>query len=271
MKSGELSAQLRRLLPPVLVAVVFLSLWELAVRALGIREFILPPPSSILAEFNEELQIFLGASGESILFSAARATLWSAAGGFVLGCSAGMLTALVTSRWAIISEATMPFAIAANSVPIIAFAPIMNNWFGITNPASKMAIVAVIVFFPAMINTVRGLTLVDPGQLELMAACAASPSRVLRSLRMPNALPFMFSALRIASSLSVIGAVVSEFFGGPRATLGVYITQEAAGFNFASAWAAILMASLIGILFYCLVLLLEYWLMPWQRARQNAD
>ena len=83
-------------------------------------------------------------------------------------------------------------------------------------------------------------------------------------MRIPNALPFIFSALRVASSLSVIGAVVSEFFGGPRATLGVYITQEASGFNFASAWAAILMASLIGISFYLVVLILERRLMPWQ-------
>lgn len=270
MKRPTPAARLRRHFPALLVALVFLTLWELGVHLFGIREFILPPPSSILAEFRQELQIFLGARGESILFSAARATLWSAAGGFLLGCGAGILTALLTSRWTIISEATMPFAIAANSVPIIAFAPIMNNWFGITNPASKMAIVAIIVFFPAMINTVRGLTLVDPARLELMTACAAGPGRVLRSLRIPNALPFIFSALRVASSLSVIGAVVSEFFGGPRATLGVYITQEAAGFNFASAWAAILMASLIGISFYCLILLLEYWLMPWQRARQAA-
>ena len=218
MKRRSLRSRLQRLVPTLLVAIIFLGAWELGVHLLGIREFILPPPSSILSEFSEELQIFIGASGESILFSAARATLWSAVGGFVIGCGAGILTALVTSRWTIISEATMPFAIAANSVPIIAFAPIMNNWFGITNPASKMAIVAVIVFFPAMINTVRGLTLVDPGQLELMESWAASPARVLRTLRIPNALPFIFSALRVASSLSVIGAVVSEFFGGRAST-----------------------------------------------------
>ena len=271
MKRRSLRSRIQRLVPTLLVAIIFLGTWELGVHLLGIREFILPPPSSILAEFSEELHIFLGASGESILFSAARATLWSAVGGFVIGCGAGILTALVTSRWTIISEATMPFAIAANSVPIIAFAPIMNNWFGITNPASKMAIVAVIVFFPAMINTVRGLTLVDPGQLELMESWAANPARVLRTLRIPNALPFIFSALRVASSLSVIGAVVSEFFGGPRATLGVYITQEASGFNFASAWSAILMASLIGITFYVVVLLLERWLMPWQQSLSEVE
>jgi NitT/TauT family transport system permease protein len=165
----------------------------------------------------------------------------------------------------------MPFAIAANSVPIIAFAPIMNNWFGITNPASKMAIVAIIVFFPTMINTVRGLTLVDASQLELMQSYAAGQFKILRSLRIPNALPFIFSALRVASSLSVIGAVVSEFFGGPRATLGVYITQEASGFNFTRAWAAILVASIIGITFYVIILLLERRIMPWNVAFRQTD
>lgn len=257
-------------LPTIVIAIAVLVVWELAVRLFNIQEFILPRPTEILAEFGREFQQFLQPGAQSILFEATRATLWSAFGGFVIGCGAGVLIALITARWTIISEATMPFAIAANSVPIIAFAPIMNNWFGITNPASKMAIVAIIVFFPTMINTVRGLTLVDARQLELMQSYAAGDFKILRSLRIPNALPFIFSALRVASSLSVIGAVVSEFFGGPRATLGVYITQEASGFNFTRAWAAILMASIIGISFYLIVLLAERRIMPWQRAFRES-
>lgn len=164
----------------------------------------------------------------------------------------------------------MPFAIAMNSVPIIAFAPIMNNWFGLTNPASKMAIVAIIVFFPMMINTVRGLTLVDERQLELMQSYAASPLRTLVMLRLPNALPYVFSALRVASSLSVIGAIVAEFFGGPRATLGVYISQAASAFEFAQAWAAIVVASVIGISLYLLVLFAERRLMPWHHSLRDG-
>jgi NitT/TauT family transport system permease protein len=175
------------------------------------------------------------------------------------------LVALITARWSVVSQALMPFAIAANSVPIIAFAPIMNNWFGLTNPASKMAIVAIIVFFPTMINTVRGLTLVDPRQLELMRSYAASPFKVLWSVRIPNAVPYIFSALRVASPLSMIGAVVAEFFGGPRATLGVFITQAASGFDFARAWAAIVVASVIGIGFYALIIVAERVLAPWGR------
>ena len=201
--------RLRYYLPTLIVAVAFLLVWEMAVRVFNIQQFLLPKPSDILAEFGRELSLFISPGQTSILFEAARATLWSAVGGYVLGCGAGVIVALITARWTIISEATMPFAIAANSVPIIAFAPIMNNWFGITNPASKMAIVAIIVFFPTMINTVRGLTLIDPRQLELMQSYAASDWKILRTLRIPNALPYIFSALRVASSLRVIGAIVS--------------------------------------------------------------
>ncbi len=250
-------------LPTIAIAVAVVLLWELTVLLFDIQQFLLPKPSAIFAEFMLQVDLWLRPGERSILFDAGGATFWEALGGFVIGCGGGVLIALVTSRWTIVSEATMPFAIAANSVPIIAFAPIMNNWFGITNPASKMAIVAIIVFFPTMINTVRGLTLVDAAQLELMRACAATPTQVMFKLRIPNALPFIFSALRVASALSLIGAVVAEFFGGPRATLGVYITQQASDFDFAKAWTAILMASLIGIGFYLVVLLLERRLMPW--------
>ena len=262
----QITDTLNYYIPTILIAVSVILAWELLVRAFDVQQFILPRPSNIAAEFLSEVQLFLSPDESSILFESTRATLWSAFGGFVIGCGFGILIALVTARFTVLSEATMPFAIAANSVPIVAFAPIMNNWFGLTNPLSKMAIVAIIVFFPAMINTVRGLTLVEKRELELMHSYAASPFKILRALRIPNALPYIFSALRVASALAVIGAVVGEFFGGPRATLGVFITQEASGFDFARAWAAIVMASLIGIGFYAVVLLAERLIMPWQRT-----
>jgi len=273
--SATRAASVRRRLayyfPTIAIAVGVILLWELIVLIFNIQQFLLPKPSAIFAEFMLQVDLWLAPGERSILFESSGATFWEAFGGFIIGCGGGILVALITSRWTIISEATMPFAIAANSVPIIAFAPIMNNWFGITNPASKMAIVAIIVFFPTMINTVRGLTLVDAVQLELMRSYAATPARVMFSLRIPNALPYIFSALRVASALSLIGAVVAEFFGGPRATLGVYITQEAGAFDFAKAWTAILMASIIGIAFYLAVLLAERRLMPWHVSFREAD
>ena len=266
----RISRRLAYYFPTIAVAVGVILLWEFLVVVFDIQQFLLPKPSAIFAEFRLQVALWLAPEESSLLFDASGATFWEAIGGFIIGCGAGVLIALTTARWTIVSEAAMPFAIAANSVPIIAFAPIMNNWFGLTNPASKMAIVAIIVFFPTMINTVRGLTLVEAQQLELMRSYAASPFKIMFSLRIPNALPYIFSALRVASALSLIGAVVAEFFGGPRATLGVYITQEAAAFDFAKAWTAILMASLMGISFYLLVLLLERRLMPWHVSFRQA-
>jgi len=269
--SERIQSSLAYYLPTILVAISVLLLWEFLVTIFNVQQFLLPKPSKILAELQNEIDLFFAPESSSLLFQATYATFYEAIGGLFIGCSAGILVALITARWTVISDATMPFAIAANSVPIIAFAPIMNNWFGLTNPVSKMAIVAIIVFFPTMINTVRGLTLVDERQLELMRSYAATPFTILRSLRIPNALPFIFSALRVASPLSLIGAVVAEFFVGPRATLGVFITQEASSFNFARAWTAILMASIIGISFYLVVLIAERLVMPWYNAEQSSQ
>ena len=190
-------------------------------------------------------------------------TLKEALGGMAMGTLAGIAVAVATTRWTATREALLPFAIAANSMPIIAFAPIMNNWFGLDNPFSKMAIVTIMIFFPIMINTVRGLFSVDSRSLELMRSYAASDTEILIKLRIPNALPSLFSGLKVAGALAMIGAIVGEYFGGPRIALGVFITQEAALFRFASAWAAILIACLIGITIYLVILVAERLALPW--------
>lgn len=260
--SVRLAATLRRYLPALVVFVLFLVLWETAVIVFRIENFLLPRPSVIAATFAREFRIIIPAG----LF-----TLREAGGGFLIGCALGVLVALATARWTIVSEGFMPFAIAVNATPIVALAPIMNNWFGITNPLAKMSIVAIIVFFPVMINTVRGLTLVDAGALELMRSYAAGEFTVLARLRLPNALPFMFSAFKVAGTLSVIGAIVSEYFGGSRQALGIYISQQAALFHFAEAWAAIIVACGMGLAFYIVILLAERWLMPWHASQRASD
>ncbi len=205
----------------------------------------------------------LRGSNLSPILAASWFTLKEALGGMAMGTLAGIAVALATTRWSATREALLPFAIAANSMPIIAFAPIMNNWFGIDNPFSKMAIVTVMIFFPIMINTLRGLISVDSRSLELMRSYAASDSEILFKLRIPNALPSLFSGLKVAGALAMIGAIVGEYFGGPRIALGVFITQEAALFRFASAWAAIIVACLIGISIYLVILLAERLALPW--------
>ena len=248
--------------PALIVFVVTILLWEGFVRAFDIQNFLLPSPLVIGNTFVENIDR---------LIHIGWFTVKEALGGFIIGSTLGVLMALVTARWTAVSESVLPFAIAANSVPIIAFAPILNNWFGIDNPLSKMMIVAVIVFFPVMINTVRGLTLVDPSALELMRSYAASESRVLFQLRFPNALPFMFNAFKVAAALSMIGAVVSEYFGGNRSALGVYITQEAAQFRFHRSWAAIIVACIAGIIFYLVILAIERMVIPWHTSIRTKD
>ncbi len=249
-------------LPSILIFIFAIVTWELFVRLFSIQEFLLPAPSAIYNSLSLNL---------NQLLKLGWFTTKEALGGFAIGCSLGILVALATARWTIATEALMPFAIAANSVPILAFAPILNNWFGVDNPLSKMAIVAVIVFFPVMINTVRGLTLVDANALELMASYAASEFDTLFRLRVPNALPYIFNALKVAAALSMIGAIVSEYFGGNRSALGVYITQEAAQFRFANAWAAIILACIVGITLYLIVLTVERFAIPWHPSVRGEE
>jgi NitT/TauT family transport system permease protein len=252
-----MTERIQKYVAPIIVLIVILVLWEGAVAVFQIERFLLPRPTAILANLRENFDP---------ITQAALFTLREALGGFAIGCGLGILIALSTARWTATSEALMPFAIAANSTPIIAFAPIMNNWFGIENPFSRMAIVAIMVFFPMMINTVRGLTSVDPRSLELMRSYAASDFDILFKLRIPNSLPYLFNGFKIAASLSMIGAVVGEYFGGPRIALGVFITQEAALFRFASAWAAIIVACALGIALYVLIIIIERWAMPWHSS-----
>ena len=257
-----LARRLRAWAAPLAVFAGAVVGWELLVSRLGIKRFILPAPTAIAEAFQKYF---------SEIYAAAAYTFVEALGGLLIGVAAGVAVALLTARWTTARESLLPFAIAANSVPIVAFAPLMNNWFGLTNQLSKMMIAAVIVFFPVMINTLRGLTLVDASALELMRSYAAGEFTVLRRVRIPNALPFIFTALKIATTLSLIGAVVGEYFGAPRASLGQYIVQQAAYFGFERSWAAIIFACAMGIAFYLVVLALERLVMPWHASMRAAE
>lgn len=257
-----LAERVRYYLPTILIFLGVLILWEGLVRGLGIKQFILPAPSAILDAFLNSLAQMLNLG----IFTGTEAL-----GGFILGTSLGIAVSLATARWTTARETLLPLAIAANSVPIIAFAPIMNNWFGVSNQFSKMAIVAVITFFPMMINMTRGLTLVDPAALELMRSYAVSDWKVLREVRIPNSLPYMFNAFKVCSTLALIGAVVGEFFGGTRDALGVYITQEAAQFRFQNSWAAIVIACILGIAFYLIIVAIERVMIPWHASVRKVE
>jgi NitT/TauT family transport system permease protein len=250
------------LVPPAAVFVAVIALWEVGLAVAGVQQFLLPRPSVILAAMAEQWTVLQ----RGVLY-----TGFEALGGLVLGVSLGVAAAFATSRWATAREALMPVAVGASSVPILAFAPITSAWFSSESPLSRIAIVTLMVFFPVMINTVRGLTTVPPAALELMRSYAASDLAILRKVRIPNAMPYFFTALKIAATLAVIGAVIGEYFGGPRYALGIFITTEAYVFRYPNAWAAILLSCLLGIVFYLAVLALERLAVPWQARQHEGD
>jgi NitT/TauT family transport system permease protein len=248
--------------PAAIVFVVAVVGWEWVVGALKVEAFILPAPSAVARALVDD---------QDVLVASAQATLIEALGGLAIGVSAGVLAAFGTARWSTLGQIVLPFGIAASAVPIIAFAPIMNNWFGVLSPLSKMMIVAVMVFFPVLINVTRGLTDIEASALELMRSYAASDATILRRVRVPNALPYFFAALKIATTLSLIGAIVGEYFGGTDLVLGRQIVQSASSLRFDITWAAIVIGATMGIVFYLVVSGIERLVIPWHASQRGSE
>lgn len=265
-RAGRMARRIGFYLPAVAVFAAGIVGWELVVGGLGLRTFVLPKPSAIIAALFENWD-----DGRFALFASARATLFEALGGLAIGTVAGIAVAFATSRWVSARSALLPLAVAANAIPIIAFAPLMNNWFGVLNPLSKMVMAAVLVFFPVMANVTRGLVEVDPASIELLRSYAASEWTILRKVRIPNALPYFFTALKLATTLSLIGAIVGEYFGGSSLVLGRIIVQSASALRFDITWAAILLGAVTGILFYLVTVALERAVMPWHPSLRAAE
>ena len=250
----RLTTSVRSWLPAAVVFATGLVSWQWILPALGVERFLLPPFSDVVTAFWDS---------RDELVRAGWITFKEALGGFVLGCSVAFVFALALARWRPLGNALMPYLIAANAVPIVAFAPITNAWFGTLSPWSKIVIAAVLCFFPVLVNTLRGLTSVRPESIELMQSYAANQRAVFRRVRIPNSLPFLFSALKVAAVLAMIGAVVGDYFGGSTEALGVQIVSAVSLAQYETAWAAILVASILGIVFYSVVALVERIVLSW--------
>jgi NitT/TauT family transport system permease protein len=258
------SPWLRRLIeftPAIVVFIAVIGLLEIVSQTLKLQQFILPRPSAVVAAFFAELPRLQRSAGN---------TLYEALGGLVIGVTAGVLTAFAIARWARVREAVLPIAVGASAIPIIAAAPIMSNWFGILNPFAKMAIVILLTFFPMVVNVARGLSQVDESAVELMRAAAASDGQVLRKVRIPNALPYFFTGLKVSTTLSLIGAVVAEYFGGSDDVLGRVIVQSSSSLRFDITWAAISITAVAGILMYLVALAAERLVIPWHASQRPA-
>lgn len=257
----EILRRLGRSTAPVIAGVVIVVGWELALRILNPGGFVLPPPSDIIDAVFDNW---------SAVIDAARNTGFIIVTGLAVGVLVGVGAALLVTRFRLANEVITPLAVSLNAVPIIALAPIFNAWFGLLSPRSNQAIVVVLVFFPIFINTAKGLTQVEPSQLELMESYAAGKWTITREVRIPNAMPFFFTALKLSTSLAVIAAIVAEYFGGRQDALGPLITQSAGLTRYADAWAAVLAGTVIGGMLYVLAGALERVAMPWH-ASMRAD
>jgi NitT/TauT family transport system permease protein len=233
---------------PVLFGGFVFYLWEVAVRGFGVPAVLMPSPSATVVRFSGSLATL----AEDFVQTFVRGMLT----GYVIGCGAGFLMAIVAYRFTFLGRGLLPIGNFISALPIVGIAPIMVMWFGFDWP-SKAAVVAIITFFPMLVNTLAGLSAAGHIERDLMRSYGATPAQTLTKLNLPAAMPFVFNALKINSTLALIGAIVAEFFGTPTKGIGFRISIEVARMSLDMVWAEIALAAVAGMAFYGIVALAE--------------
>ena len=233
---------------PVIFGITLLVLWEGLVRGLAIPFVLLPPPLAIWDRIIHSLPTLAADFRQTFL----KAVLI----GYALGCGAGFLAAIAIDRSPFLKRGLLPLGNFVSALPIVGVAPIMVMWFGFDWP-SKAAVVVIMTFFPMLVNTIAGLAAASPIERDLMRTYAAGYWQTLFKLRLPAAAPFIFNALKINSTLALIGAIVAEFFGTPIVGMGFRISTEVARMNTDVVWATIAVAAVAGSAFYGIISVIE--------------
>jgi NitT/TauT family transport system permease protein len=233
---------------PLLFGAVVFYLWEVLVRGFGVSPVILPAPSAAAARFVASLPTLGGDFVQTFI----RGVLI----GYAIGCGAGLAVAMIAQRFAFLGRGLLPLGNFFSALPLVGVAPIMVMWFGFDWP-SKAAVVALVTFFPMLVNALAGLSASGHMERDLMRSYGADYRQTLRRLYLPAALPFIFNALKINATLALIGAIVAEFFGTPTQGIGFRISTEAGRMALDMVWAEIALAAIAGMAFYGLVALAE--------------
>ncbi len=246
--TGAAARRAQRLVVPAIFGLSLLVLWEGITRGANVPTVLLPPPSMIGERF---------AASTGILWADFKQTFLQAVLiGYALGCGSAFLVAIAIDRSPFLQRGLLPVGNLISALPIIGIAPIMVMWFGFDWP-SKAAVVVVMTFFPTLVNTVQGLQAAETMQRDLMHTYAASYWQTLTKLRLPAAAPFIFNALKICSTLALIGAIVAEFFGTPIVGMGFRISTGVGRMDIDLVWAEIAVAAVAGSAFYGVVVLIE--------------
>ncbi len=256
----RVSSTLINLLIPFLFGAAILGLWEGVTRGFDVPTVLLPPPSMIWERITNSVPILWADFQQTYL----KAVL----SGYIIGCGLGFMVAILVDRSPFFKAGVMPIGNLVSALPIIGIAPIMVMWFGF-DWQSKAAVVVVMTFFPMLVNTVAGLATANQMERDLMKTYAASDFQALFKLRLPAALPFIFNALKINSTLALIGAIVAEFFGTPIVGMGFRISAEVGRLNVDMVWAEIFVAALAGSLSYGALVLLERSLTFWHPSNRR--
>ncbi|WP_417416504.1 ABC transporter permease [Hoeflea sp.] len=233
---------------PALFGIWVLILWECIIRGAGVPFVLLPPPSAIGLRITTSTSILLADFKQTVL----KAVLF----GYVVGSLTGFLVAILADRFRFFANGLLPIGNMVSALPMIGIAPVMVIWFGF-DWQSKAAVVIVMTFFPMLVNTLAGLAATGDMERDLMRTYGATHWQVLLKLRLQAAMPFIFNALKINSTLALIGAIVAEFFGTPIVGMGFRISTEVGRMNLDMVWAEIAMAAIVGSLFYGALALLE--------------
>ncbi|MCB1461101.1 MAG: ABC transporter permease [Nitratireductor sp.] len=233
---------------PLLFGISLLVLWEGLVRGLDVPKVLLPAPSAIWDRLTSSLPTLWADFRQTFL----KAVL----AGYVIGCGLGFVVAIAIDRSSFLKRGLLPLGNFVSALPIIGVAPIMVMWFGF-DWQSKAAVVIIMTFFPMLVNTASGLAASGHMERDLMRTYASSYWQTLALLRLPAAAPFIFNALKINSTLALIGAIVAEFFGTPIVGMGFRISTEVGRMNVDMVWAEIAIAALAGSAFYGAVALAE--------------
>ena len=250
-KTAFLQVRMRqfiRILIPFLFGMELLFLWEVLTVGFLVPKVLLPSPSNVGRVFIDSLGLLWVDFFQTFIKSVLP--------GFAMGCSAGFLVAVLADRVPFLERGLLPFGNFISALPIVGVAPIMVMWFGF-DWQSKAAVVVVMTFFPMLVNMMTGLKATGKVDRELIHTYHPSPLQSLLKVRLPYALPFLFNALKINSTLAIIGAIVAEFFGTPIVGMGFRISTEVGRMNIELVWATIAVSALSGSLFYGFLALLE--------------
>jgi len=240
--------------------VILVVLWEWAVNLLAIPVYVLPAPSRIWSSFAADPMTLLGHSG---------ITFFEAVIGFVIGSVLGAVLGTLFAYSRILALGLLPYVIAANTIPVVAIAPIIIIWFG-HGIESKIAVTAFLSFFPLALNMMKGLQSYDRTIMDVFHVAAATNSQRFLKMRLPSALPYVFVGLKLNVTFSVIGAIVAEFVQADRG-LGFVIMTTYRTLAMPRLWAAMFASALIGILFFALVALIERLAIPWHASMREAN